>query len=432
MAASEERRREAVLVRIHRVRRRLNLEVWLKSAVWPVWVAVTVFVMWRVFVPAGLHLVGPAALLLAAALTWSLSRRHRISVEHAAVVADRQARAGGLLLTRLEVPVGSWELSLNEQLKAIKPPMIDIRRPLSMLGLALCFLATGLLVPQVRTEAKPNVAAAGRIDALAEKTEVLSQEEPVDQAALDELARLEAELTNHSFDAPDWEAADALERQIERQAAEATRELERAEQAANRLERALAESQSEEAQKREREALEAALMELADGKAASAQEALQQATGSSADGGQPKSLNQASVGELREVLERRQAELANKFESGKPENSEQSVAQEKAPSREDKGTGAGVGKGGDTQELVFGDKAELNADRLKFEALPQGHGGQGEQFFGLRSANPQAKPSGGPSPASGGGSSGTQAVGYDEGALRPRNRELVQRYFDTQ
>jgi hypothetical protein len=49
----------------------------------------------------------------------------------------------------------------------------------------------------------------------------------------------------------------------------------------------------------------------------------------------------------------------------------------------------------------------------------------------MRAANPKAGPRDFVSPASGNGAAGDQAAGYDEGAMRPRNRSLVQRYFDS-
>ena len=93
--------------------------------------------------------------------------------------------------------------------------------------------------------------------------------------------------------------------------------------------------------------------------------------------------------------------------------------------------GGGVGRGGDAHELVFGGNAEMDPDRLKYEALPEGNGGEGEELFGLRSANPRPHKDGTISPGTGAAASGDQAAGYDEGAMRPRNRALVQRYFDS-
>jgi hypothetical protein len=67
---------------------------------------------------------------------------------------------------------------------------------------------------------------------------------------------------------------------------------------------------------------------------------------------------------------------------------------------------------------------------LKLDAMPKGNGGEGEELLGLQAANPTV----GARPASAGQGSvaaGQQAAGYDEGAMRPRNRTLVQRYFDS-
>jgi hypothetical protein len=82
-------------------------------------------------------------------------------------------------------------------------------------------------------------------------------------------------------------------------------------------------------------------------------------------------------------------------------------------------------------ELVFGGDAEMDPNRLKYEALPEGNGGEADELFGLRAANPKPNQNGQVSPATGRGASGDQAAGYDEGAMRPRNRALVQRYFDS-
>ena len=90
-----------------------------------------------------------------------------------------------------------------------------------------------------------------------------------------------------------------------------------------------------------------------------------------------------------------------------------------------------MGRGGEAEELVFGGSAEMDPDRLKYEPLPEGNGGEGEELFGLRGADPRKNPKTGASPGTGAGASGDQAAGYDEGAMRPRNRALVQRYFDS-
>jgi hypothetical protein len=92
---------------------------------------------------------------------------------------------------------------------------------------------------------------------------------------------------------------------------------------------------------------------------------------------------------------------------------------------------AAASRGGGANELVFGGQAEMDPDRLAFDALPPGHGGEGQELFGLRAANPKANPNPQVAPGSGAAAVGAQGAGYDEGVMRPRNRMLVQRYFDT-
>src|SRR6185436_16796853 len=107
MPTGEEVRKNAlVLARVRRVQRRLNAEVWLTYAVAPAWAAATVLAALRFFVRTHVWLFA-ALLAVAAVIAWSWrARRKRVPLENAAVIADRQASAGGLLLTRLELPVG--------------------------------------------------------------------------------------------------------------------------------------------------------------------------------------------------------------------------------------------------------------------------------------------------------------------------------------
>ena len=72
----------------------------------------------------------------------------------------------------------------------------------------------------------------------------------------------------------------------------------------------------------------------------------------------------------------------------------------------------------------------MDPDRLKFEPLPPGQGGESDELFGMRAANPP-KGQGGASPGTGATATGTQARGNDDGALLPRNRVLIKRYFDS-
>src|SRR5688500_18593535 len=110
MAASEERRKEALLARrVRPLQRRLNAEISLRFLIVPLWAAATLAVLYR-FVLGPYPWVAAAALGVGALIVWSRrSRSHRVSLMQAAILADRGANAGGLLLTRMEVPVGEWE-----------------------------------------------------------------------------------------------------------------------------------------------------------------------------------------------------------------------------------------------------------------------------------------------------------------------------------
>lgn len=544
MAAGEERRKQVVRARIARVRRRLNTEVLLKAAVVPAWIAACAFVGWRLLVHRGVGIVGGVLFVAALVTTWLYARRRTVSEDEAAIVADRRASAGGLLLTRLERAVGEWELGLNQRLHDLALPSIEVKRPLALLALAVLFVAAGLLVPLPERLVHPtNAAAQTRVERLDDKVTALAKEEPPDQAALDELQRLKEEVEDGTFDAADWEAADALDKQLAREAAEAAAELARAENAAKDLEEAMAHAQSGESAQRERDELERALMELSDGQAASGEQAMQQAMGQQGEGqsgqngengqqgdgkngdgtngdgqqsdgkngqqgqqgqngqrgdgengqqgqqgqnGQQgdgkngqgsnqKGPSRAQVSELKNALQQRREQLAKSFgqksgssgqQASRPSGQSQQGQGQQGQQGQGKGQqgkgqsgdgqsgsgqsgngsqGKGNGdehasrnveegspaRGGGANELVFGGEAEMDPDRLKFDALPEGNGGEAGDLFGLRAANPKANPNVPDGVVSGSAAVGDQGAGYSEGAMRPRNRALVQKYFDS-
>jgi hypothetical protein len=96
-----------------------------------------------------------------------------------------------------------------------------------------------------------------------------------------------------------------------------------------------------------------------------------------------------------------------------------------------KGTGAGHGFAPPAQ-LIFGGETDLDPRRLKFEPLPQGNGGdEPAELIGLRAVNPRVSPGGVPSASTGQAAAGAQAAGLREGALLPRNRAVIERYFGS-
>lgn len=514
MAASDERRFQSlVLAPIRRVQRRLNGVAWTGAGIAPVWALATACVVSRLLL-RDLAVWAVPPLVIAGLVWWFVRARSRgVSLEYAAVLADRSANAGGLLLTRLERPVGEWELSLNQFAQQVKLPDIPWRRPVGALLGALVFLAVGFLVPlpALRTS-NINAAAATQVAAVQAQAEALAREEPLGPDVEEELRRLSEEVAQGRFDSADWEAADALEQRLAERASEAAAELNRAAEAAAELEDALAAAGGAEAATRERESLEQALMALdarasgnAEDAAAGEQEAPaseqnsqgqgagdqdgdkqgagEQGGGDKQGSGDPSAREaqarasaraQASgspdqIADLRRTLERRQQSLAQRFgdenasrgnrgaQARRPTRRQQSGQGQKGQgqdgqgegegeegdgegpqgnqhasrnTRQGKGEGAGVSRGGESQPLVFGGEAEMDPNRLAFQPLPEGNGGEAEELWGLRAADPQARTGqAGPSSAKGTGAKGDATAGPTSGPLLPRNRDLVKRYF---
>ena len=72
----------------------------------------------------------------------------------------------------------------------------------------------------------------------------------------------------------------------------------------------------------------------------------------------------------------------------------------------------------------------MEPDRLKFQPLPEGQGGEANELWGLKAADPQREGvTVTPSAARGSGVQGDATPGHSTGPLLPRNRDLVKRYF---
>ena len=291
------------------------------------------------------------------------------------MVADRCAGAQGLLLTRLELPVGAWEFDLNQKVKVLPLPPLEVGRPLVALAGALAFVALGLFVPVASRPLPVNVAAAGRVEALAEKLAVVAREVPSEPANTEELDRLRAELAQGTFDGPDWEAADALDGALDRQAAEAGAELAKAERAAERLADAMATAQGTEALSREKEELERALLELSQAQATSGDDALKagpepesssepSARSASGPKGQPSA---AEVDRLRRALAERRRALSDGLGEADPGARHASGTSSAA-----RGASAAAGHGASS-----GRSAGAHASRAVTEGALRGAGGDG-------------------------------------------------------
>jgi hypothetical protein len=463
MPASDERRLQAlVLAPVRRVRRRLNAVIWAEAGIAPVWAAATGCVLARLLLRDAAPWVLPVPLLAAGAWWFVRCRARSVSLTHAAVLADRSSGAGGLLLTRLERPVGEWELSANQYARSVTLPPVAWKRPAGALLAALVFLAVGFLLPLPARQVRPaNAAAAAKVAAVQAKAEALSREEPLGTPLEEELRRLSEEVAEGRFDSADWEAADSLEKSLEARAAKAAAELAAASEAARDLEESLDAASGAEAAAREREALENALMALGADNAAQSQQGQGHENPSSGNAGGAPGAGDGGTGQgqakqggsgggarsrdevasLRETLERRQRELEQRFGQGAGRNGsrpgegqgqgegEGQGRQGGHASRQTKPGKGGTGRGGESQPLVFGEKAEMDPERLSFKPLPQGQGGEAQGLWGLRSAEPQRSEGGGGGGGQGTGAQGDAEAGHSEGPLLPRNRELVKRYF---
>ncbi|HYO57762.1 hypothetical protein [Archangium sp.] len=458
MPASDERRLQAlILAPVRRVRRRLNAVIWAEAGVAPVWAAATGCVLARLLWRDAAPWVLPVPLLAAGAWWFVRARARSVSLTHAAVLADRSAGAGGLLLTRLERPVGEWELSANQYARAMTPPPVPWKRPAGALLAALAFLAVGFLLPLPARQVRPaNAAAAAKVAAVQAKAEALAREELLGAPLEEELRRLSEEVAEGRFDAADWEAADGLEKSLEARAAKAAAELAAASEAARELEESLDAATGAEAATREREALERALMALGSDNAAQPRQGQDDGrtpsgngsggtgagdggTGSAqakqgGSGGTSRSRDE--VANLRETLERRQRELEQRFGQGAGRNGSrpgegqgEGEGQGGHASRQARPGKNGTGRGGESRPLVFGDKAEMDPERLDFKPLPPGQGGEAQGLWGLRSADPERREGGAGGGGQGTGAQGDAEAGHSAGPLLPRNRELVKRYF---
>jgi len=63
--------------------------------------------------------------------------------------------------------------------------------------------------------------------------------------------------------------------------------------------------------------------------------------------------------------------------------------------------------------------------------MPEGYGGDGTELLGLVAANPTPRVGGKVTAGSGRGAEGEESPANREGNFLPRNKTLIQRYFDS-
>lgn len=456
------------------LRRRLNAELALTLLPWPVWGAAGAFAAGRVVSAAvsvwalGLGVVGGVVWVV-----WQV-RRRGWSEDQAAVMLDRLAGAGGLLLTLREVPARAWEPSLDARLATARAPSMKVGRPLLVALAGVAFAVAASFVP-ARAVPKPAVQAAAesRVDSLVLDREALAAEQQVPAAIDAELARLHEELAASRFDATDWEAADAVRESMERAASEQAGRLDDAARAAEALAQALDQGSQAEGAAREREELERALTELGDGEQGGSgqkpgeqgqqgqqkqgqgqqgqqgegeqgqqaqRQNAQEGQGSGSEGDRSGPKDSKSARELRDALDRRREQLAKRFGEGQGQgNGRQQARSGQRPGQGPGGNGRGgePGQGpghGDAPDtpLRFGEESKFQKDRLAYEALPKGRGGEDSgRLWGMQGVAPKATPDAPIVDPVGGVAGADDTPGLREGLAPPRHRATVRRYFDA-
>lgn len=176
-------------------------------------------------------------------------------------------------------------------------------------------------------------------------------------------------------------------------------------------------------------------------------------------GGGKKSVSRSQASDLKKALQQRQQQLAKSFGQegskgqqgdGKGEGQKQAQngsGQGDGDGKDGDGQGQGQGqgqsgdgppthndnggpsRGGGEGVLTFDHEGEVNPDRLAFEPLPKGNGGDPDELWGLKAVNPHAQSNSASGNGVGGAAVGEQSPGRNNEKLLPRNQELIRRYF---
>ncbi len=370
-----------------RARRHFNRGVLLRASVIPAWAAASLFGIYRLAIGPFSLLVGGVALLLALGFLLWRFRRLAWTTDQAAVLLDRAAGAGGLLLALSERPDPRWSERLTPKLQKVDLPREPVRRQAAGIVGAFCFAAVALAFPEAQPPARPlQNAAESRVNALDEKAELLAEENALAENLAEELARLQEEARSGSFDAADWEASDVVESALSDAAASRESALADAEAAARELEAAMESNAGVEELARAKEALEDALASLGDSSSASEQ-------------GDSKS----GEGQKSETGEAGQQEQAG--EQG--QSGQQSGQQKQSGQQGEKGSGQQSGQKQSGQKQAGNMKSPADAKAMaeslqkRREALQQAFNRQQSLAQSQKSSRPKGeKQSGGQCPHS--------------------------------
>lgn len=433
------------------LRRHLDVEVLLRVAAAPAWVAAAAFAAWRLLVGMQVPLAGALAALLALAAIALRFRRNAWTEKEALVILDRAAGAGGLALSLAETAGPGWQDEVDRRLATAKPPERELGRPSLAIAGAAAFVAVSLLLPRYERALTPiQTAAESHVKAAELAAEKLAQEEKVDPALLAELEKLEQQAESGAFDASDWAALDAVSEALEQAASEKASDLAQAEMAAQKLAEALDSKAGDEAEQRAREQLDDALAQMGEqgdgqegekgdpAQAGQAGEAGQQGKEGADKKGTGKAKTARTAAQARELAKalgaRRQAMEQVGMRYGQSDQGSMTGSSDGESHDHGEATGSETGQGAPTRgpgaaPVTFGPLHPIDPDKLLLDQLEKNAEGDPSELEGVRKVAPK------PGAPSAGGTLGAPAAGPDglvpEAApLAPRHRDLVKRYFD--
>jgi hypothetical protein len=176
--------------------------------------------------------LGLGSLLGALALCWS----RRLSHPDLLAWADREAAAGGLLLTLDECPDPHWQPLAEARLREVETPRLRLHERTRLFLPALLFFGLSALVPPAEIASPPFRDAGERFTASIEeriarmeKEELLEKKEG--EALRRDLEALRRDLEREGLGARQWEALDSMRRGLSERLNAHARDMARAAQA---------------------------------------------------------------------------------------------------------------------------------------------------------------------------------------------------------
>jgi hypothetical protein len=406
---------------------------------------------------------------------WIVSRRGRFTRGESVAMLDRSLDAGGLLMTLCEAPHAEWEARLPHVERAWKNgmPRIRPRRFASYLALPVMFAIGVCFIPLRDLSARPLTRTVGR-QATAELEELLNvmdEEQVLDEQEEQQLREEIAKLARETEEAPltheSWETVDALEQRLRMQMADSLAMADQASAAAQLLAEVAAGNAPAMSPERQEE-LEGDVLEMLQrmqhngttpGTMSPQMQQLLQRLMRNSEGTrlpQDGAERQQLLDELREMLQHEQQRLAEarqRCQSGQCHSGEcegqcrqcgrfgkcngNGLCSSCAGASQRDGDGrpgrGGVNRGRGDAELTWGDEADAQGAKFKETVLPPGIGEEPQDdILGLSFAPPEEDPAAAAPRSARRADGPTGGEETWERKLRPRHRDVVRRYFNTQ